>query len=162
MIRWLRRQAANYSNITRHLYEVEAARRERDEANARTVAAVLVAAEAVRAAEIAYRQADGARALMGSLLEPGPGEGCVKVRLRDRDEAEAFAARVLNQTGEDCYAYRCPKCPRQPVSCEKFWHIATADPERRGKPHRHQKRMLRHVPPETWDALRARVAGEAS
>ena len=106
MRRWLRRQAANYIGITRYLLAAEHARAERDEANARAIAAT-----------------------------------------------------------QECRPYRCQVCPRQPVTTERFWHISTVNPRRkgtRGGPHRHPKLLLRHVSPEDMDALKARLFGEAS
>lgn len=165
MIRWLRRQAANYTSITRYLLAAEHARAQRDEANARAIAAIHLAVAAWQAAEIAYRHADGARALMWSMTEPEGVEGCVKVRLRDETEALTFAARVRADTGVACEPYPCRLCPRQPVSTAKFWHVRSIDPQQRGRrrgPHRHQALLLRHVSTEEIDALRARLFGEAS
>lgn len=59
-------------------------------------------------------------------VEPGPAEGCTKVRLRDRDEAWEFAQRVAADSGQDIArfkVYACPLCPRQPVGVGRFLHI---------------------------------------
>jgi hypothetical protein len=62
--------------------------------------------------------------------EPGPVEGCTKVRLRDRDEAWEFARRVAEDTGQrfelfDVYA--CDICPRQPIGTSRFLHITSKE-----------------------------------
>jgi hypothetical protein len=165
MIRWFRCWKSNPASEPCDHTAVARARRDRDEATARMVVAVHLATQAWQAAAQASSRADRACALMWSMAEPGEDERCVKVRLRSKEEAAAFAARVFADTGERCVPYKCRHCPLQPVSLAKFWHITTADPNQRGKrrgPHHHQARLLRHVSPELADMLRARVQPEAS
>jgi hypothetical protein len=133
MNRWLRRRIPGHTSLAYDLAALQHARRERDEANTRTIAAVWLAVTAWRVAELACQQADEAHTLMRTMIEPGEVERCTKVRLRSKEEAEAFAARVFDGTGERCVPYKCRHCPLQPVSLEKFWHITNADPGRRGK-----------------------------
>lgn len=67
-------------------------------------------------------------------VEPPASEACTKVRLRDRVEAEAFAARLAKDSGrepEDFRSYPCKLCPRQPVGGNRFLHIANVDPRER-------------------------------
>jgi len=162
MRRWLSRVTGNYIGITRYLEAAQQARRERDEAMARAVAAVELARLAWQAAEVAHLQAEGARRVVRTLLEPGEVERCRKVRLRTRDEAETFAARVMADTGcGRLEAYRCPHCPRRPVSLEKFFHVRHADWRERNQPHRHQTLLLKHVPLEQIEALRAKFGRPA-
>lgn len=64
--------------------------------------------------------------------EPGPAEGCTKVRLRDRDEAWEFARRVAEDTGQRFElfdVYPCDVCPRQPVGVGRFLHITSRESE---------------------------------
>jgi hypothetical protein len=69
-------------------------------------------------------------------VEPPAVEGCVKVRLRDQDEAWEFARRVAEDSGQrlDLFeVYACDICPRQPVGTSRFLHITSreTDDERR-------------------------------
>lgn len=60
--------------------------------------------------------------------EPGPVEGCNKVRLRDQDEAWKFAERVAQDTGQRLELFRvypCDICPRQPIGVSRFLHITS-------------------------------------
>lgn len=62
--------------------------------------------------------------------EPGPVDGCTKVRLRDRDEAWEFARRVAEDTGQRLElfnVYPCDICPRQPVGTSRFLHITSKE-----------------------------------
>lgn len=89
------------------------------------------------AREVAWRreaQRDATRlriALAEALnVEPGPTEGCTKVRLRDQDEAWEFARRVAEDTGQrfDLFeVYPCNICPRQPVGTSRFLHITSKE-----------------------------------
>lgn len=162
MFCWRRRATAKHTNDP---HELEHAQRERDEAITRTVAAIQLTVRAWQAAELAHQQAEAARALMSSMLEPTRVDGCDKVRFQSHDEAADFAARVLAETGVRCVPHKCRICPRHPVSLDKFWHITTEDRNQRGKrrgPHHHPARLLRHIAPETAAMLRARVRREVS
>lgn len=166
MIRWLRQRTSNpRSEPTDLTTALEHARRERDEATARMVALVHLAAHACQVAALAERHAEGARALLWAMAEPGEDGRCGKVRLRSEQEAAAFAERVFAETGERCVPRKCRFCPRQPVSLEKFWHITNANRNRRGKrrgPYRRPELLLRHVSPELADMLRERVGGQTA
>lgn len=117
---------------------IDALWRERDDARARLAAANVrhraAAAEwAVELRRVRRGEAAAHRAL-SKAFEPAPGEDCVKVRLRDRDEAVAFARHVESSTGGEWGAlagYRCKLCPRQPVSGARFWHVGNVDQEMR-------------------------------
>jgi hypothetical protein len=162
MIRW-RRPAA--SNPITDISSQDRTLQDRDNAVLQMVAAIQLAVQAWQAVSRANQRAEAALELMLVLVEPGEVDGCHKVRLRSREEAEAFAERVLQGTGERCVPHKCRHCPRQPVSLEKFWHITTEDRSRRGKrrgPHQHSARLLRHVSPEHADLLRARLGLEVS
>lgn len=80
-------------------------------------------ADLVRAADAAVRRAH----------EP-VSEHCDKIRLRDQDEAAAFAILTEQdlclQPGSFT-VYRCAVCPRHPVTSDRAWHVANADPTRR-------------------------------
>jgi hypothetical protein len=163
MMGWLHRRTADYLEITAYLVE-------RDHAVAQASLEVLRACSsrdaALQAARESARFADGCRAVLGALFEPGLTEQCTKVRLRDQADADAFAARVQSETGVAMETYRCRRCPRQPVSLEAFWHVTHADPTKRsqnGKADPSQPaRLLRHVSPADIAAMRAKAAGEAS
>lgn len=74
--------------------------------------------------------------LIGKLVEPPNVEDCTKIRLRDLDEANAFARKVEQDTGQaigDLEAYGCNLCPRQPLTGRKFLHVRHRDSKKRGK-----------------------------
>jgi hypothetical protein len=57
--------------------------------------------------------------------EPSTVPGCRKVRLHNQYEAEAFILKVamtMSEDPRDYHTYRCPDCPRHPLT-GKFWHI---------------------------------------
>lgn len=62
------------------------------------------------------------------------GEECVKVRLNDREHAEAMVAHVLETSGVQTEPYPCPVCPRQLFDRGRYWHVRTVDdPAERAK-----------------------------
>lgn len=129
------------------------------QAQAAALAAVL--------ADVAHRQVGLAR-VVDELLEPAASPICDKVRLRDRDEAAAFARRVEQQLGllrGAMVQYRCKACPRHPLSLDRFWQITNSDPERRGyrNPNKPRPRrgpgLITHVDPARLQALRNSLGG---
>jgi hypothetical protein len=61
-------------------------------------------------------------------------EACTKIRLNDREHAEAMVAHVLETSGVRTEPYRCPVCPRQMFDRGLFWHVRTIDdPAERAK-----------------------------
>lgn len=118
-------------------------------------------------ADVAHRQI-GLAHIVDELLEPAPSPICDKVRLRDRDEANAFARRVEQQLGLQRGAmveYRCKACPRHPLTLNRLWHITNADPEQRGyrNPNKPRPRrtpgLITHVDPARLEALRRSLGG---
>lgn len=91
--------------------------------------------------------------MVAALIEPGMSEQCTKVRLRTEEEALEFAARVVADTGQsgELRVYRCTRCPRQPVSLDRFFHITHADPAKQGQRGKadgvRPKKLLQHVTP---------------
>lgn len=92
---------------------------------------LLVSARAERdAARDLLRAADDA---VRRAHEPAVGD-CDKIRLRDSDEAAAYAVHVEQDLCLPAGAftvYPCRTCPRHPLSGDRFWHIANADPGKR-------------------------------
>lgn len=163
MMGWLHRRAADYIGITAYLVERDHAVAQRDQAYIEMLNAVALRDSAQRQAREAERMADGCRSILSALFEPGLTEQCTKVRLRDRQEAETFGARVFAETGTPTEAYKCRRCPRQPVSTDAFWHITHANPSKRGQRGKadppQPPRLLNHVTPATVAALWSRVNG---
>lgn len=74
------------------------------------------------------------QATLKVMAEPAVGE-CDKVRVRTREEGDRLARHVESQCGAAEGAmepYKCPKCPRQPLTGERFWHIRHVDFTQRG------------------------------
>lgn len=177
MIRWLHHTARAFLRLNAYLTERDVAVKARDEALAERDAAhaqvaaarsvaLLVTLEAVALVRQAQQHAEGCRSVLALLIEPGRVEHCTKVRLRDEDQAWAFAARVETETGTPMDVHKCRFCPRQPVGGEHFWHITHRDPAKRGQ---HGKadpqtpaRLLGHVSPADVARMRERARGEAS
>jgi hypothetical protein len=70
------------------------------------------------------------------LTEPATGDDCTKIRLHDKEQARAFAARVERECGAEpgtLEPYACPLCPRQPVSSSRYLHVRHVDRDKRGK-----------------------------
>lgn len=177
MIDWIHRNSRALLRLNSYLTERDAAVKARDEALAERDAArvqaaaarivvVLVATEALALVQQAQQHAEGCRAIVGMLIEPGWGEQCHKVRLRDEEEAWHFAAMVQADTGVETDVHKCKFCPRQPVSLQPFWHVTHADKSKRGQhgkadPPRPAK-LMRHVTPGDVAKMRDRARGEAS
>jgi hypothetical protein len=177
VISWLHHTARAFLRLNAYLVERDAAVRARDEAladrdkaraeaAAARLTALLVTAEAIAIVRQAQQHAAGCRTILGLLIEPGRVEQCSKVRLRDEDEAWAFADRVQSETGVDMDVHKCRFCPRQPVTLEPFWHITHADPSKRGqrgKADPQQPSLLRrHVSPDDVARMRERTREDAS
>lgn len=177
MIRWLHHTARAFLRLNAYLTALKAAEQDRDEALAERdravaqaaaarVAALLVSVEALALVRQAQAHAEGCRAVVGMLIEPGWGEQCHKVRLRDEEEAWYFAARVQAETGAETTVHKCKFCPRQPVSLQPFWHVTHADKAKRGQYGRADQkqpaRLLDHVSPADVARMRDRARGEAS
>lgn len=177
MIRWLHHNARAFLRLNAYLTERDAAVKARDEALAERdaaraqlaaarLSALRVTVEAVALVRQAQRHAEGCRAVVGMLIEPGWGEQCHKIRLRDEEEAWHFAVRVEAETGVEMDVHKCRFCPRQPVSLEPFWHVTHMDKAKRGqhgKADRPQpSQLLRHVSPADVARMRERTRGEAS
>jgi len=75
------------------------------------------------------------------LLEPTvPGQPCVKVRLYNRRDAEAFARLVERNTrAGDLEPYRCQVCPRYPLTLARYWHVRHVNHELRGERGRRER-----------------------
>lgn len=124
---WLRRrlgESAELAAVRADLTEVQ-------RQQAVTVQALLArTAERDAAAEV-LRKADAA---VARAYEPATGEDCTKVRLRDQDEAVAYAVRVeqdLCLPAGAMHAYPCRKCPRQPVAGTRYWHVGNTEAAQR-------------------------------
>ncbi len=64
----------------------------------------------------------------------GEDQGCGKVRLYSRGQADEFIRSLASDTNQptDWFtAYLCKVCPRQPVGTSRFWHVGHIDPEER-------------------------------
>lgn len=177
MIRWLYHSARAFLRLNAYLTERDAVARARDEAFAERdraiaeaaaarVTSLLVSVEALALVRQAVQHVEGCRTVVGMLIEPGWGEQCHKVRLRDEEEAWHFAARVQGETGVEMDVHKCRFCPKQPVSLQAFWHVTHMDKAKRGqrgKADRQQpSRLLEHVSPADVARMRDRARGEAS
>lgn len=61
--------------------------------------------------------------------EPERRAGCTKVRLHHRGDAEAWAERIIADTGGtpgELKVYPCRTCPRSPVTGQRYWHAGHA------------------------------------
>jgi hypothetical protein len=61
------------------------------------------------------------------LAEPGPGEGCTKIRFHREPEAADFLTQLAGQTRSDpdvYRVYRCRLCPRSPVTMTSYFHVS--------------------------------------
>lgn len=85
----------------------------------------------------AERQIEHRQNLINELLEPEGGEdGCVKIRLANKEEALAFAARLERRNGAPAgtlMVYRCRHCPRHPVHQTRYFHVAHDNENKRGQ-----------------------------
>jgi hypothetical protein len=76
----------------------------------------------------------GASRTITKLLDHARTTPCTKIRLIDQQEAHQFATNLATDTGRDVaefHAYRCPDCPRRPVTGTRYWHVANSDPSLR-------------------------------
>lgn len=48
---------------------------------------------------------------------------CVKIRLMDHDQAWDVADLLAERFGHPMYAYKCPRCPRNPITRKSWWHV---------------------------------------
>lgn len=93
-------------------------------------------------------------------LEPARDESCDKIRLRDKEEANAFARNMeedLYLPGQTFTTYACKKCPRHPVTSARFWHVTHADPRERGKMWERRTTIGTHVDPSVLANLRKKI-----
>jgi hypothetical protein len=149
--------------IRHYLKGVEVANAERDEANARATAAVLLAAEALRACAIATSERQAIAYYLTRLVEPGRDPNCKKIRVYNKEQAQALADKIGAETGEAMEPYPCKWCSRHPITLERYWHIQNADPKQRGsRPKRNRgsrgrPTLLSHLSPDIVRELRDRT-----
>jgi hypothetical protein len=122
------RRAEAKQMLSRQLETLRATYRDTCAAHAAELALARAERDAARRSEAA------AQRIAHALVEPPPAEGCGKVRLRSRAEAEGFARKVERDTGAPdgaLRAYRCEVCPRQPAVSDRapgrFWHVGNID-----------------------------------
>lgn len=63
--------------------------------------------------------------------EPVDPEVCVKIRLMDHDQAWEVADLLTDRFGKHLYAYSCPKCPHNPITRDRWWHVTSLKNKRR-------------------------------
>lgn len=109
------------------------------------------------------------RLALSKLLEPKPTVTCGKIRLRDREEADAFARHIEAETLHTgrvirCKPVKCKVCPRHPFTGLKFWHIVTdrSPQERAANPSDRKGRARRVAEDQQVLAQRRRNAFAAS
>lgn len=99
------------------------------------------------------------------LVKPDRVGTCTKVQIQERTTAEAFARKVEAEawTGP-MTVYKCPICPRHPVTAEHIFHITHVDRAQQGKvwdkplsPTAIRKRMS----PQDIADLKSRTGGAA-
>lgn len=86
----------------------------------------LVHEQRCRADRAEARLARAMARLATMATEPARAEGCSKVRLHHRSEADSWAEQIANGTGsrvEDLEVYQCRSCPRSPVTMGRYWHV---------------------------------------
>lgn len=131
---WLRRwlgESAELASLRQQRTALLARRAHLAEASARWEARYVQARGEVMHAANLVRAADRA---VAAAYEPAAGE-CTKVRLRDADEAAAFAI-LLEQDmclpAKSFTVYPCQECGRQPLDHKaRYWHVANARPSQR-------------------------------
>ena len=56
---------------------------------------------------------------------------CVKIRLMDHDQAWDVADLLTERFGKSMYAYPCSRCPGNPITSERWWHVTRSRKRRR-------------------------------
>lgn len=63
--------------------------------------------------------------------EPVNPEVCVKIRLLDHDQAWEVADLLADRFSKPLYAYSCPRCPLNPITRDRWWHVTSQKSKRR-------------------------------
>lgn len=63
--------------------------------------------------------------------QPIDPEVCEKIRLMDHDQAWEVADILADRFGKPMYAHYCPKCPVNPITRERWWHVTSQKARRR-------------------------------
>lgn len=63
--------------------------------------------------------------------QPIDPEVCEKIRLLDHDQAWEVADVLADRFGKPMYAYGCPKCPTNPITRDRWWHVTSQKSKRR-------------------------------
>lgn len=89
--------------------------------------------------------------VVAALLEPvAAGQECRKVRLYGRADAERFARLVERATrAGELEPYRCPSCPRYPLTLARYWHVRHVNEDLRGE---RGRRARDARPGDGWEA----------
>lgn len=99
------------------------------------------------------------------LLEPTRIGTCTKVQLQNKPDAEAFARKVEQDTKTGAMTvYKCPICPRHPVTGDRIFHITHVERAKQGKTWDKRQTptsIRKRVSPEDLAALRAKTGGAA-
>lgn len=68
------------------------------------------------------------------LLQPDRVGTCTKVQIQAKADAEAFALKVATETQTGAMAvYKCPICPRHPVTGDRIFHVTHAERAKQGR-----------------------------
>lgn len=59
------------------------------------------------------------------------GQGCTKIKLMDFDQAWTVADILAERFGRPMYAHRCTKCPVNPITRGRFWHVTKRNTSRK-------------------------------
>lgn len=124
-------------------------------------------AEAMSERDAAFRLATAHIEVVALMLEPDFGEVCKKVRCYSQKIADKMCREVERKTGlkpHQMFSYTCDRCPPQPVTTERWWHISMVDPKLRGRRKYDEKIYMpmldKAVDPSQLDAVRKRLFGE--
>lgn len=155
------RQRAAHAAATAAMQAATAHRAEREAAYVQGLADGR--AEALREEPLVVPTGELAR-----LLAATPrGEECTKVRLNDREHAEAMVGHVLETAGVRTEPYACPVCPRQLFGRGRWWHVRTVNnPAERARRDRVKRggarssdQLARRLAPEQIQLLKERARG---
>ena len=58
-------------------------------------------------------------------------DDCVKIRLMDHDQAWAVADMLSERFGKPMYAHYCTRCPVNPITRDRWWHVTRKKGRRR-------------------------------
>lgn len=99
------------------------------------------------------------------LLQPERVGTCTKVQIQNKADAEAFALKVETETQTGAMTvYKCPICPRHPVTTERIWHVSHVERAKKGRVWEERPgpgAIRKRVSPQAIADLKSRTGGAA-